>query len=324
MLKIFLLFIFPLVLVANPSWLYTIKPTHSNEIVGYGIDKSLTQARQNAMSDIVKSISVHIESSTDITKSTNDGKYKKNVSSNTKTQAKATLTGIEFIRGKQIGDLWYVAARYDNSPLEIKFKKLLLQNLTNEKQDETQNKYLARSPLLRVLNSEIDTKYDYEIIRKDNLWQLKYKNILLPLSQANFYKTFSTQSTKNLSIQANKSIFRENDEMYFKIKSTKKGYLSILYVEHNGKVGVLTSNIKSQTNLLYPDLKSEDTFKISNPYNKPIQELYVVLHTEKPLDLSLFENVSENLLDESNYNFDTLLNVLNHTKYASCLIKIKY
>ena len=53
--------------------------------------------------------------------------------------------------------------------------------------------------------------------------------------------------------------------------------------------------------------KSEDVFKIANPYKKTIQELYVAIYSKTPIHLHEFENVSKNLLDESNYNFDQLI-----------------
>ncbi|RLA75783.1 MAG: hypothetical protein DRG78_20355 [Epsilonproteobacteria bacterium] len=318
MFKLLLLFL-PIILFANPSWLYNINPTDRNEIVGYGIDKKLSQAKQDAMSDIVKTISVKIESSLNISKSTSSGKYNKNISTNIKTETKAILTGIKFIKVEQINGLWYVASKYNNSPLEIKIKNLLPNNMQNEKQ----NKYLKNTELFKNINKEVKTNINYQIIRKDNLWQIKYNDIILPINQDNFYELFSNQKNSNLEIKANQSIYNENDEMYFNISNTKNGYISILYIEHNGKVGLLLSNKKSDKSFTYPDLKSEDTFKIANPYNKPIQELYIALYSKYKIDLSEFENVSDNLLDESNYNFDNLMVLLDKVNYSTFRIKIK-
>ncbi len=318
MFKLVLL-ILPIVLFANPSWLHNIKPTSKNEIIGYGIDKSLSQAKKSAMSDIVKTISINIQSSTNISKSSVNGNFNSDVATNLKTKAQATLTGIEFIKVDQINDLWYVSAKYDNSPLEIKLKKLLPNNLQNEKQ----NIYFKNTPLYKILNNEISKKLNYQIIRKDNLWQIKYKDTFLPIKQDNFYKLFTNCSNGQVTIKANKNIYKENDEMYFNINHTHNGYISILYVEHNGKVGILLSNKQSSQSFTYPNLKSEDTFKIANPYNKPIQELYVVLHSNNKIDLSEFENISDNLLDESNYNFSKLTTKMNNYNFSTFVIKIR-
>jgi hypothetical protein len=319
MTRILFLSFLPMLLLANPSWLYNIKPIDKNIIVGYGIDTKLSQAKQNAMADIVKSISVEVDSTINISKSNQNGKYKKDVTTNLQTKAKATLTGIEIINAEELDGLWYVSSQYDNSPLELKLKKQLPTNISNE----SQNKYLKNTELFKTLNSEVGVNLNYSIIRKNSLWQLKYKDIILPIQQDNFYKLFVNQSNENIMIKANQEVYIENDEMYFNINLSQKAYVSILYVEHNGKVGVLLSNKMSDKSFTYPNLKSEDTFKIANPYNKPIQELYVALYSKNKIDLSEFENVSENLLDTSNYNFDKLIRVFSNIQFTTYSIKIK-
>ncbi len=319
MIRILYLSLLPIALLANPSWFYNLKSTDKNEIIGYGIDKSLSEAKRNAMADIVKSISVSIQSSTNISKRSVNGDFNSDVSTNLKTKAQAVLTGIKFIKTEQIGELWYVSALYNNAPLELKLKELLPQNIITE----IQNNYLKNTRLFKKINNEIGIKLNYQVIRKDNLWQVKYNDILLPLNQDNFYNLFSNYKDKNLFLKANKKIYKENDEMYFNIQNSQSGYISILYVEHNGKVGVLLTNKESNKSFTYPNLKSEDTFKIANPYNKPIQELYIALYSKNKIDLSEFENISNNLLDESNYNFHILLNKLNNYTFSTYTIKIK-
>lgn len=316
---ILLLLLFCTYIFANPSWLYNIKPTSNHQIIGYGIDKTLSQAKQNAIADIAKTISVQVEAQIEISKMNNSGTYSKNVSTSVNTKTKATLSGVKFLNAEQYNGLWYVASSYDNSPIEIKLRHRISKKLLNEKQ----NHYLKYTSLFKKLNYETKVTLDYKIIRKDNIWQLKYKDIILPLKQEEFYKLFVNHKNDTISIKSNKNIYNQNDEMYFNINITKKVYVSILYVEHNGKVGVLLLNKLQDKNFTYPNLKNEDTFKISNPYGKTIKELYVALYSYTPIDLNEFENVSENLLDESNYNFHQLIEKLSHTKFSTYTIKIR-
>jgi len=304
---------------SEPNWFYTIKPTNKNEIIGYGIAQSLVEAKKIAMSDIVKSISIKIQSSANISKSSIDGIFNTNISTNLQTKSAAILSGVKFIKTEQIGKLWYVSAKYNNAPLELKIKALLPQNIKIEKQ----NNYLKNTRLFKKINKEIGISLNYQIIRKDNLWQIKYNDILLPINQDNFYKLFSNYKENKFFLETNKTIYKENDEMYFNLYNQQDGYISILYVEHNGKVGVLLANKSSNKPFKYPDLKSEDTFKVVNPYNKPIQELYIALYSKNKIDLSEFENISDNLLDESNHNFHILLNKLNNYRFSTYTVKIK-
>lgn len=317
--KPFFVLLLPIIALSNPSWLYNINNNNKYDIVGYGIADTLLKAKQNAISEITNTISVEVDTSVNISTSDTNGIVNQDASTNLKTKSQAILSGVKFIKVEQLNDMWYVAAKYDNSPIEIKLKKLLPSNLENE----VQNCYLKNTPLISELNTQINKKLNYKIIRKDNLWQLKYRDILIPLNKQNFYKLFSNKSTNKLSIIPNQKIYKENDEMFFKINTEKDGYVSILYVEYNGKVGVLLANKKAKKTFLYPDLKSEDRFKIVNPYHRTIRELYIAIYSELPIDLYEFENVSDNLLDESNYNFDHLISKLNNLQFSTFEIKIR-
>lgn len=316
-MKIILYLFIPAIAFASPSWLYNISHT-KNDIVGYGISKDLREAKNSAIEEISHCLHVSVDSSLSMSTIDKDAIVKQSSSASLKTNSKVVLSGVEFIKLENDAGLWYVAAMYDNSSLDIKLKKLLSKKLQNE----TQNKYLTKSPLILDLNKELGIRLNYKIVRKDNLWQLKYKDILLPINMKNFYKLFSNQNNPNLSIVSNKNIYKENDEMYFTVTQKNKGYISILYVEHNGKVGVLLVNKKSNKSFTFPD-SEEESFKIANPYAKAIKELYVVLYSSNPIDLNKFENISEDLLDESNYNFDKLLSKFNEIEYSTYEIKIR-
>jgi LPP20 lipoprotein len=303
---------------ASPAWMFNLEHD-KNDIIGYGMDTSLSKAKQNAMMDITHSISVSVESNVDISTRDNNGKASSNSSVDSHTRSKAILSGVEFIKIEQNKGLWWVAAKYDNSPLEIKFRKALPKTL----KDESQNRYLKNTPLGKSIDAELNYKLNYKVVRKDNLWQLKYKDILVPINQRNFYKLFSNQKTKTISMKANQKIYVKNDKMFFEIQHEKNGYISILYVEHNGKVGILLANKKSRKSFKYPDAKNEDVFTIANPYGKTIRELYVTIHSQEPISLHQFEDVSHNLLDDSNYAFEKLVSLLHRYNYSTYAIKIR-
>jgi len=318
MKKIFLILLAPILLFATPSWFFHLKHDGGGEIIGYGMDEDLKKAKQGAILDITNSISVSVSSSIDISSSDIGGRAKQDSSMNLHTVSKAVLSGVEFIKIENEDGMWYVGAKYDNSPLDVKLKKLLPKNL----KDEKQNAYLKHTWGIQKLNSKIGKKLNYELVRKNNLWQLEYKEFLIPMNQEDLYKLFADVKNKKISIKANKKIYKENDEMYFYIKHKKMGYISILYVEHNGKVGILLANKKSYKSFRYPDKKSEDIFRIANPYKKTIKELYVAIHSTRPINLYEFENVSENTLDESNYNFHKLITRLDKLNFCTFVIKI--
>ncbi|MDF1882358.1 LPP20 family lipoprotein [Sulfurimonas sp. SAG-AH-194-C21] len=308
----------PLLALASPEWMFKIEH-EKTQIIGYGVGSTLREAKQSAMYDIINFISVNIKSKMAISSSDVNGKASNSSSANLSTSSQAQLSGVEFIKITQEGNLWYVGAVYDNSPFEVKFERLI----GPQTKDEVQNTYLKKTTLICTLNNEMQASLNYSIIRQNNLWQLKYDKYLLALKQEDFYKLFSTQHSKSIHLSANKEVYKEKDEMYFNIQHKTPGFISILYVEHNGKVGVLLENYPSQHNFKYPDIKDEDMFKVSNPYKKTIYELYVAIYSKSSLNLQEFENIGDSYLDESSYNFDKLIKFLDKKSFSTYTIKIK-
>ncbi len=318
MRKLFYLLMVPVLSYATPAWFFNIK--HSdNDIIGYGVNYSIDKAKQSAMMDISHSISVSIESNVDISTQDDDGKAESNTFIDSHTTSKAKLSGVEFIKVQHEDDLWYVAAKYDNSPIELKFKKRLSDISSNEQQ----NDYIKNTPLVLSLNDEIQYRLNYELLRKDNLWQIEYENIIFPLNQKNFYRLFSNQTSQNISIMPNKKVYSTGDNFFVTISQSHPAYVSLLYVEHNGKVGVILANYDSLKSFTYPNKQTESALKMSNPYNKTVKELYIAIYSKNRINLAEFEGVSANRLDESNYNFDKLIALLHGKDFASYTIKIR-
>jgi hypothetical protein len=319
MLRVLLYTFLPLFLFASPEWFYNIKVKSSSVIIGYGSDKSLAVAKQHAMEDISKTISVNVQSDFSMNKSSGAEGYSKSIDQSINTSTQVNLTGVEFIKSKKIDELWYVAAKYDNSPLETKIKN----SVAKDTDDEIQNTYLAKTPLIKKINEEVSKNLDYDIIRKDKMWNIKYNNHIFPLNQDQFYDLFTNVKTKQLELKPNQKSYNRYDKMYFDIKNQGIGYMSLLYVEHNGKVGVLFSNEKVSGSFRYPSQDDEDSFEIANPYHQNIYELYVAIYSQTELDLSIFENVANEYLDETSYNFDTLVDILDGERFSTYRIKIK-
>ncbi|MDF1878267.1 LPP20 family lipoprotein [Sulfurimonas sp. SAG-AH-194-C20] len=319
MKNIFLIWLLvPFLGYASPNWMFKIE--HEKSIViGYGVGVSLKEAKQSAMSDITNFLSVEINSDMAISSSDVNGIASNSSYAKLRTSSQAQLSGIEFIKIKQEGNLWYIAAQYDNTPFSVKFAKLI--GIVSK--NEVQNKYLKNTALFSSLNKEMECNLNYSLIRQDNLWQIKYKKSIIPLNQKEFYKLFSSEHNEIIYLSANKKVYKEQDEMYFNIQHKKPGFISIVYVEHNGKVGVLLDNIPSRGDFKYPDIKDEDVFKVSNPYRKTVKELYVAIYSQKSLNLQEFENIGDSQLDESSYNFDKLVKLLDKNDFSSYIVKIK-
>ncbi len=295
-----LIILLPIYIFATPIWFHH-TTTKSYEIVGYGVDNDLQIARDIAKAEISKQISVKISSNTNLNKSIQNNNYKKTFQNHISTSSSSILNGIKILKEEKEDNQWYVVAIYDNRTLISKI----------------QDKY----PKYKKSNLK-DIK-NLNIIREHNNWYLKIKNDLYFLDKQNFLNIFSNTQNKDIKFNPNKTKYNSYDEMRFDISTTHKGYISILYSEANGKVGVILSNNKIKKNLIYPNKKDENQLIAYNPSSKTIIEWYICVYSSKKLDLSEFENISENPLDESNYNFDKLLDIIKYNKYSSVKVKIR-
>lgn len=311
--KILLSLIFlALTLNAQPSWFYNIK-TKNNEIIGYGVSNDLYEAKKYAIDEISKTLNLNIDSSYDIKKSyKKDVLVKKEISSNINIKSRNNLQDIYFRYVKKIDNQWYVAAVYDNSTLIQKVQsRLKNNNLRNEKQ----NFYLEKSPLIKSLNKELNYKLNFEIIRKNELWYLSYKNYLFHLEQNDFYELFYDYKN-DLIVSTNKITFEDNEQIKLTIQSKKDSFITIFNIQFDGKIGILMKNQKINNQ------KIIDEFKTINPYNKQIQEQFIAIESEKPIDLNNYTNIDMKLLNENDFKLAELLKLLNNYNYSSKTIKI--
>jgi len=300
MLRLFIFIILPIYLFATPTWYGNIS-SKSYEIIGYGIDTDLQIARNIAKSEISKQISIKISSNSNIKKILINDDYQKSFKSNISTSTDATLQGIKILKEEYTDNKWYVGVIYDNRTLlqkiNIKYPKYSSNDMKN----------------IKKLN----------VIRKSNNWYIKIKNDLYILSNDNFINIFSNKKSKNIELISDKIIYNSYDKIHFEINSKNKGYVSILYSEASGKSAVILSNKTINHKIVYPKQNGQDELVAYNPSNNTIIEWYICIYSKKKLDLSEFENISANILDESNYNFDKLLDIIKHNEYVSTRIKIR-
>ena len=315
-----LLFVFGFCYANEPKWLYTLKHL-DNELIGYGVHEDFSIAKKKALSDISETINVNIKSDLQLKEHVLNNEVSNDTYINIDTKSEANLHGTKVVKSEQIGTLWYVAVLYNKDIIEVKMKKALAgMKLTDEKQ----NKFLTDSALFNRLNKELYFKLDYKVIRHDGLWYIKYKNVLIALNDKDFIDLFSFHNGANLSFKANKKVYYPDEKMHFDIEFKKPGYLSVLYVESNGKVGILLDNQKHSKSMRYPEIKSEEEFIIANPYKKTLTEMYIAIHSKEKMSLKEFEVIDNSYLDDSNYKFAILADKLNTTDFASSIIKIRY
>ena len=148
---------------------------------------------------------------------------------------KANISDYEVVESAYKDGEYFVQISYENIPSLEKFAK--------------RTKF-KKKQIVNSIKKDFGKSLNIELVRKDMKWYLKYKETMQMLDKKDFARFFKTTPNKNLTINTNKknNILYEDDEFYFKVKSFKKGYVSIITVYENGTVSVLLKNIPISKN----------------------------------------------------------------------------
>lgn len=301
----------------QPKWFYQLN-LKENEIVGFGVSDTFEKARVFALKEISETLQVKIKSEYTSIESIDNSIVTSNSISSIDAVSNANLFGVTVFRSEEIDGQWYVGMLYDNSSLAVKIKKVMSTNSTEY--SNVQNVVYSRSRLINNLNSELDKALDYRLVRKNKLWCLNVENNSFPLNERQVTQLFHSYDSPELKLVVNKKHFIPGEYLNFKVLMEKPGYVSIVYAESSGKVGVILDNKQAKKSFSFPDGNIE--FIISNLGHVTLTEMYVVLWSEKRVDLDQLNNVSASYLDESSYGLDLLLSMLTNISYSSVIIKI--
>ena len=116
-------------------------------------------------------------------------------------------------------------------------------------------------------------------------------------------------------------------KFFFKVKSTKKGFVSILSIYEDGTVSTLVRNIPINKNKLenIPDEEYE-SIPEAGLMQRGIEtyDLYVAVYSDEKLHFDSFAYADEKLIDEEKYkNFDELIEFLNDKTYSTLKVVTK-
>ncbi|RLA79601.1 MAG: hypothetical protein DRG78_12615 [Epsilonproteobacteria bacterium] len=299
-MRIFLIFIsLASVVFAIPTWYYNIQNTKQNNYIGYGSASSEQEAKQNALVAISGQIDTKIDSELKTVKSNNT----KRIEIKSSQTTKSNLSGYELLKMSFEDGKYFVAIEYENIPRIQKFK----------------NKLKAKNIKVNFDNY----LKQFELVRKDKNWYIKYQDIMQVLDTKDLNKFFITISNKNLTIATNKknNILYDGDEFYFKVKSAKKGFVTIFTVYEDGTVSTLLQNILIDKNSLenLPD-KDFEAVPQAGLMEKGVKtfDMYVAIYSTKKMILDNFARADEELIDDARYkNFDELVEFIKDKTYTT-------
>jgi len=315
---------------ATPSWYHNIHDSKANVYIGFGSASSEAKAKQLALSDIVSQISVHVSSSMKSSMKELNGKFSSSDEFKTEQNAEASLSDYKLLKSEFDESKYYVALSYENIPSFDKFVKKV-KNLGLDKfvQKPKLKTYYSSTTMAKKLYKALGRDIDFKLIRKDKKWFIKHKDILQILDKKDFAKFFTTVDSQNITINTNKknNILYNDMKFFFKVKSSKKGFISILSVYEDATVATLVRNIPIGKNKL-ENIPDEDFESIpqASLMKRGIEtfDLYVAIYSTKKLHFDSFAYADSELVNEEKYkNFDELIEFIEDKDYATLKVVTK-
>jgi len=313
---------------ATPSWYHNLYAKKTNTYYGFGSADSETKAKQLALSDIASQISVHISSSTKLSMKIIDGKESSLDRFTTKQNSQATLSDYKLLKSEFNNAKYYVALSYENIPSFNKFVSKVKQ-MKIKTQETKQNSYLSQTLIAKKLKKALGEDIAFKLIRKDKQWYIKYSDVVQVLDKKDFARFFTSSLHVGLEINTNKknNILYDGMKFFFKIKSKKSGYVSIISVYEDGTVSTLVRNIAVKKNRLenIPD-KDFETIPEAGLIYKGIEtfDLYVLIYSAEKLRFDSFAYADSELISEEKYkNFDELIEFMDDKEYSTLKVVTK-
>ena len=306
-----------------PEWYINegLLPLASYEVLGLGEGKSLAEARAIAKEMIAQTLVSKVDSSFERVSTDEVSKSEAKL----KITSQLALQNLTTLKQSQQDGVFFVALSFKNLDFAQRVKERLPLDTC---QAEKQNTYLAKTPLFYKLNTALDCKKDFRLIRQNQAWYLANNQQLFILKSGEFEELFISSLNKNISLLAPKKLFREGEGFSLKVNATyptSQDYVTLLNVYENGIVTLLQPSVKYQAGMQLPPVENQTEFEAGLLYEgQDTHDLYVAFLTPQPLDTSRFEYAHEDLASsESAYKFDELLELMQKHSYTSLLVRTK-
>lgn len=306
-----------------PDWYEERIYQNSGDVIyGYGVAKTRGDAILDAKAEISGVLKTKISSSLISKQTLKDSEAHKKIRRTLHASSRAELVGAEVVRDEQSEDgKWYVVVKY----LNLSVKEKAVRALKDKACQKNANDYLLKTPLIESINRELSCAHAFELMRLHGSWYLKSGAFKTPLSKEDFDALFKTVYSDNLELIASKTILTEDEVFNFIIKSKKEGFVSLVTVYEDGKVGLLLSNepITPKVGILFPKADA-DVEMVAGlvEEGKATQDLYVLIFSKKKMDMTRFEAVSDQLISsEQEYRFSEVIEILKKGNYTTLLLK---
>ena len=214
------------------------------------------------------------------------------------------------LKSEKIADNYFVAVVHKKIPL-LHCQKI-------------ENNFLENIDLIQKAHTLTPCKYKYSLQRLNKRWNLYSDGWSQELSDSQFDSFFTSVSNDSLSISSEYSTYQKDDTFTLQLKSQNNGYISILAVYENGKVGILLENKKIQKyqTITFPNKDSNlELIAGLNENNEATKDLYFAFFSKSKINLSEFDIVNDQLLGEKEYRFNKVIDLCQKYIFSTILLR---
>jgi hypothetical protein len=238
------------------------------------------------------------------------------------------LSDFEVIKGESEDGKYFVALSYENISTIERFAKKVKAS-QEVAQNQATNLFLQNTIFGKKLAELLGTTIDFELVRHNQAWFVRYKNAMQYLSKSDFEQFFISHSNDKLSLAIDKKtpILYDGEEFVFKVQSSEDGFITIVSVYEDGTVSTLLKNIpiKKEKPTTFPDDKSE-SIPVAGilEVGQDTFDMYVALWSPKKENFERFADASEEAIEDEKYkNFGELIEFLQTKRYTTLKVITK-
>tara|TARA_R110002126_G_scaffold56536_7_gene150984 strand:+ start:6839 stop:7846 length:1008 start_codon:yes stop_codon:yes gene_type:complete len=305
---------------ASPLWVASLPFEQCQQnayLCGVGQGATLAEAKTSAKADIAKQLSSRVESQTEISSHLRNGKLTRDANTKVTENSDVTLTGpLISLQSEQIDGVWFVAVAYDRRSIENK----LNQWLTKAPCEHGENAFLGKTPLLTSGLSKLACQPRLYLSQTGQVWSLSHSMGSFPLNGVDYESLFSSIENQYLTMSVSENRLTPSQYYHVSVVSKKQGYLSLFQILESGQVSVWleSQKVSPHREVIFPDLDQYEGLVSEIPEGKmQTFDMNIALLCDKPLDSSLYEQISVQHITDTHNRFNSLLKIMEQCEFTT-------
>ena len=141
-----------------------------------------------------------------------------------------------------------------------------------------------------------------------------------PLNGVDYESLFSSIENQYLTMSVSENRLTPSQYYHVSVVSKKQGYLSLFQILESGQVSVWleSQKVSPHREVIFPDLDQYEGLVSEIPEGKmQTFDMNIALLCDKPLDSSLYEQISVQHITDTHNRFNSLLKIMEQCEFTT-------